>query len=273
MISLGVSGALGRMGSRVIDLALQSRTFRIGAVFEKPSSPLLGRPLSLTGRSEGRNKLILRVADKQAFRKLDVVIDFTEPKSTLALVQLASESKCGMVIGTTGLESAHLKKISNASKNIPILLSPNMSLGANLLFELARSAAKALDDLYDIEIIEAHHRHKKDAPSGTAKRLAEVIAKTKGWKLDEVAVYGRRGGTAERRKKEIGIHVIRAGEIVGRHTALFTGPGESIEITHAAASRDAFAKGAILASRFVASKKRGLYTMGDVLNGVACHAG
>lgn len=258
MIRLGLNGALGRMGGAIMRLALASKDFRLAAAFEHPSRPEIGSPVG---------NLRLKAPSAAAFKDLGVVIDFTEPESTIATAKLAASCGCALVIGTTGLTSRQTKEISRAASKVPIVYAPNMSVGANLLFEVAAEIAFRLGPAYDIEIIEAHHRLKKDAPSGTAKRLAESIAAAKGWNLDKVSVYGRKGLTGPRKREEIGIHVIRAGDIVGDHTAIFSGPGESIEISHKAFSRDAFAQGALLAARFVAGKKKGLFDMRDVLHG------
>ena len=266
MIRLGVAGALGRMGKAIIRLASQNREFDLKAAMEREDHAALSQPLG--DHLEGANlerPLAVTSPEKTAFKTLDVVIDFTTPAATLKHVGLARMTKTAMVIGTTGFSPSQRKKIEAASKQIPILIAPNMSVGANLIFALASQAASLLSDDYDIEITEAHHRHKKDAPSGTAKRLAEIIARAKGWNLDKVAVYGRRGVTGKRPKRQIGIHVIRAGEIIGEHTAIFSGPGETIEIRHHAGSRDAFAEGALVAAQFIAKKRKGLFGMEDVL--------
>lgn len=266
MIRLGVTGALGRMGSSIIRLAADMKDFNLTGAFERKGHSDIGKPVSgLLGLSS-KNGTALAVLSAAAFKKADIVIDFSGPEATLAALELAREAGCGMVIGTTGLTEAQRAEVKTASNSIPVVFAPNMSLGANLVFELARIAAERLDESYDIEITEAHHRLKKDAPSGTARRLAEGIAEAKGWKLDAVAKYGREGLTGARPSKQIGIHVIRAGEIVGDHTAIFSGPGETIEITHRAHSRNAFAKGALLAARFAAGHKKGLFDMLDVLN-------
>ena len=192
-------------------------------------------------------------------------IDFTTPEATLNLISLAKKTKTPVVVGTTGFSKSDRRKIENASKTMPILVAPNMSVGANLIFALASQAASLLGEDYDVEITEAHHRHKKDAPSGTARRLAEVIALARGWNLDQVAVYGRHGITGKRPRRQIGIHVIRAGEIIGEHSVIFSGPGETVEIRHHAGSRDAFAEGALVAAQFLVKKRKGLYNMQHVL--------
>lgn len=252
-----MNGACGRMGSRILDLAANAHeNFTIKAAFEHEGHPALGRALG---------KIKISKLSSASLKGSDVLIDFSAPEGTRAALEAAVSAKAGIVIGTTGADRSLDEKIREASKKIAIVFSPNMSIGANFLFELSRLAAAKLKEGYDIEIIEQHHRLKKDAPSGTAKKIAEVIAKEKGWDLARVAKYGRQGITGERSKNEIGIHVVRAGDIVGEHTVIFSGPGETIEITHRAQSRDAFARGALVAALFVAGKKSGLYQMTDVL--------
>jgi len=262
-MKIGVSGALGRMGQAIIRLSAEMKGVELGGAYERASAREQGKPVgALLGIPAGI-KLSKVAAD--TLKGIDTLIDFTEPKATCEAVAACVKSGKKIVIGTTGFSPAELKAIKTASEKIAIVLSPNMSLGANLVFELAKNIAETLDDTYDIEIVEAHHRLKKDAPSGTARRLAEKIAEGKGWNLDEVAVYGRRGLTGPRPSKQIGIHVIRAGEIVGDHSASFSGSGEIVEIKHHASSRNAFAKGALLAAVFLESKTKGLYDMSDVL--------
>src|SRR3989338_8370608 len=266
MIRLAVNGALGRMGSRILNLAAQAHeAFKITAAFEAAGSDALGRDLGSTLGFGLPLKIKILKLSRAALKGSQVLIDFSAPEGTRLALEAALAAKAGVVIGTTGADAKLEAAIREASRKIPIVFSPNMSIGANFLFELARLSASKLKEGYDIEIIEQHHRLKKDAPSGTAKRLAEVIAKEKGWDLSRVAKYGREGFTGERSKDEIGIHVVRAGDIVGEHTVIFSGPGETIEITHRAQSRDAFARGALVAALFIAGKKSGLYKMTDVL--------
>lgn len=265
MIRIAVNGALGRMGSRILHLAYQSQDFKITAAFEHAESGLLGKDL---GNILGLNTLLkvkLTEISPAHLKGCDVLIDFSSPEGAEKCLEAALKAKTAIVIGTTGLDAKKEEKIKIVSKTIPILFSPNMSIGANFLFELSKLAALRLKEGYDIEIVEQHHRLKKDAPSGTAKKIAEVIAKEKGWELKKAARYGRVGQTGERPRNEIGIHVIRAGDIVGEHTVLFSGPGETIEITHRAQSRDAFARGALVAALFLSKKRNGLFQMADVL--------
>ena len=265
MVKIAVNGALGRMGTRILHLAFHSKDFKITAAFEHEKSAYIGKDLgSLLGLG---NSLKVNVATLSAglLKNSDVMIDFSSPLGVRASLQAAQAVKAGLVIGTTGIEAGGLSQIKKASKKIAVLFSPNMSVGANFLFEIARRAARKLKPGYDIEIIEAHHRLKKDAPSGTAKKIAEVIAQEKGWDLKKAARYGREGLTGERTSEELGIHVIRGGDIVGEHTVMFSGPGETIELKHTALSRDAFARGALVAALFLSKKKTGLYSMADVL--------
>lgn len=265
MTKIAVNGAMGRMGNRILNLAARSQDFKIVAAFEHPGHPSLGKDLgALLGLGQDL-KVRLSQCSAKNLKGCDVLIDFSNLEGARSALRAAQTAQAALVIGTTGLDAQAEKAIDEASKAIAILCSPNMSIGANFLFELARLAAQRLREGYDIEIIEAHHRLKKDAPSGTAKRLAEVIAKEKGWDLKKAAKYGRQGLTGERSKDEIGIHVVRAGDIVGDHRVLFSGPGETVELSHHAQSRDAFARGALVAALFVSKKKTGLFNMFDVL--------
>lgn len=270
MIKVVVSGAAGRMGSRVAYLVLQDEGMKLAGAIESPGHPSDGCDIGqlVGGKAWGKVKAVPLMSDEhlgEMLDKADILIEFTNPEVTLGHLEICSDKGKGMVIGTTGFSDEELAKIKETSSSIPILVSPNMSLGVNLLFDIVGKVAKALGEEYDIEIIEAHHHHKKDAPSGTAKRLSEVIAASLGRELKDVAVYGRQGMIGERDKKEIGFSVIRAGDIVGDHTVLFGTEGERIELTHRAHSRDTFARGAIRAARFVAQASAGLYSMGDIL--------
>lgn len=240
------------MGSRIAALALSESRFDIVGAIELPGRPIIGRNLGQVIHSETAKSNSVKVTDDvaAALQAGDVLIEFTRPEPTLDHVALARELKKPVVIGTTGFTDDQHRQIVEAAKEIPIVLSPNMSVGVNLLFELVRTASERLGLAYDVEVIEAHHRAKEDRPSGTAKRLAEVAAE------------GRRQ-PAER----IPIHSIRAGDIVGDHTVVFAGPSERVELTHRAHSRDAFAVGALRAARFLHGIRRaGLYDMRDVLN-------
>lgn len=264
MIKVIVAGACGRMGSRVCSLVLAEKDMELAGAVERQGHASLGKDMrELLGL--GRTGIILQENLKEVIDSGLVIIDFSAPESTLAHLRLAVEHKTAMVIGTTGFSQKQAAEIKDLAQNIPCLLSPNMSLGVNLLFKVAGDVARALGDEYDIEIVEAHHRRKKDAPSGTAKRLAEILSEARGQSLEDVAVYGRKGMTGERPKKAIGIHSVRGGDIVGDHKVIFAGEGERVELIHRAHSRDTFARGAILAARFVAGAPKGLYSMQDVL--------
>ena len=269
MVKVAVNGALGRMGMRILNLASRSKDFKIIQAFDLDTHSFLGKDIGiLLGFEKALGVEVENLHEKGTkFRRLlcDVLIDFSGPDGANWCVNAALASKKALVIGSTGLDQQAVEKIKTASTKIPILFSPNMSVGANFIFEIARLAAAKLKSGYDIEIIEAHHRSKKDAPSGTAKKIAEVIAKEKGWDLKKVARYGREGFTGERTSDELGIHVIRGGDIVGEHTVMFSGPGETVEFKHTALSRDAFARGALVAALFLSKKKNGLYNMLDVL--------
>ena len=235
------------MGSRIAALAGQDSVFSVAAALESRGHRLIGQPY---GPVIGRSELGVRVTDdaEAAFRSADAVIEFTTPEATLEHVRIARALKKPIVIGTTGLSDAQRAELDAAAKTIAIVFSPNMSAGVNVLFEIARTAAQRLGQAYDVEIIEAHHRHKKDAPSGTAKRLAETLASARGVNPGAIPV-----------------HAVRAGDIVGDHTVILAGPSERLELTHRAHSRDAFAQGALQAARFLVGRQPGLYDMSDVL--------
>lgn len=260
---IAVAGSSGRMGRALLEAIAQSADFRLKSALEVPGNPFLGRD---AGELVGTPCGVHISADPQsALPGCDVLVDFTRPEGTLSHLRLCRERGIRMVIGTTGFQPAQKALIEEASKTIPIVLAPNMSVGVNLTFKLAELAAKVLKEGYDVEIIEAHHRHKVDAPSGTALRLGEVIAAALGRDLAKDAVYGREGVSGERKSSTIGFATVRGGDIVGDHTALFAGTGERIEITHKAASRATFALGALRAARYLAGRNSGLYDMQDVL--------
>ena len=264
MIKIAVAGALGRMGRRITSLAVEHPDIELVGAFERKGCEDCGGDIgNLTGT--GETGVLLADNVEEAVAKADVVIDFTTVESTLSNLKTCSDLKKAMVIGTTGLNEEDRRVAHSLSAGIPCVLAPNMSVGVNLLFKILGDVARTLGDEYDVEIIEAHHRMKKDAPSGTALRFAQVIADALGRNLDNVGVYERKGMIGERKQKEIGLQTIRAGDIVGEHTILFGGIGERIEITHKASSRDTFAKGAIRAALWVKGKEPGLYDMLDVL--------
>jgi 4-hydroxy-tetrahydrodipicolinate reductase len=254
------------MGRRILALAHADSAFEIVGALEREGTDALGTDV---GSLIGGKRLGVRVESDvdSALKQARVLIDFTQPSASETHLRGALRQGVGVVIGTTGLSEKTRQAVRRASRRIPILQSPNMSAGVNLLFELVTGAAKVLGDDYDIEISETHHRMKKDAPSGTALELARLIAEIKGWDPKKAFLYGRRGETGERRKGTITIHALRGGEVVGDHTVSFLGNGEVLELTHRATSRDAFARGALLAAKFVAAKRSGLYNMRDVLRG------
>ncbi len=264
MINVTVAGVAGRMGSRIASLCIEHPDINLVGAFERKGHDKIGEDIGLL---IGKGNLGIPIVDdiRTVIDNTDVIIDFTTVGSTLNNIRIASESKKAMVIGTTGFSKEDLKEISALSESIPCVMAPNMSVGVNLLFKILEDIAKVLGDDYDVEIIEAHHRMKKDAPSGTALKMAEIIANTLGRNLEDVVVYARKGLIGQRDAKEIGIQTIRAGDIVGEHTVLFGGIGERIEITHRASSRDTFARGAIRAALWIYGKKPGLYNMLDVL--------
>jgi len=202
---------------------------------------------------------------KDIIEKGDVVIDFTVPEATYSNIKIVSEKGLAMVIGTTGITGDMLNDIESMAKKIRCVMAPNMSIGVNVMFKIVSELSQILGDEYDTEVIELHHRFKKDAPSGTAIRLAQIIAKNRGLNLDEIGIYGRKGVIGERKRNEIGLHAIRAGDITGEHTVIFGGIGERIEITHKAHSRDNFARGAVKAAMWIVNQPPGLYDMQDVL--------
>ncbi|MBF0342358.1 MAG: 4-hydroxy-tetrahydrodipicolinate reductase [Magnetococcales bacterium] len=259
-----VVGAGGRMGRMLVQAIHARQDTRLVAASEHSDSPFVGQD---AGELAGVGALGVEISGDAAslFRPGRVVIDFTLPGATLAHLELAKKSGSPMVIGTTGLDAAGREAIRQAAQLIPIVFAPNFSVGVNLMFRLAAEAAKALGESVDIEIIEAHHRHKVDAPSGTALGLGESIAKALDRNLQDVAVYGREGHTGARERQTIGFATVRGGDIVGDHTALFAGDGERLEITHRASSRMTFAQGAVRAAVWVSGKKAGLYDMGDIL--------
>lgn len=267
MINLIVTGCCGRMGRRLISLASESEEFTVVGATERENHPVLNKDI---GNVCGIGKLNVSITDNLAevIEKGDVIVDFTTSLSTINNVKQAKQTHKPIVIGTTGLTDEEMEIIKTASSSIPILLSPNMSIGVNVVFNIVGNVARDLGQDYDIEIIEAHHNQKKDAPSGTAKRLADEILQAKGKGRNYRLIYGREGSVGKRPKGEIGIHAIRAGDIIGDHTVIFAGENERIEITHRAHSRDVFARGALRACKFIIGKSPKLYNMQDVLEGI-----
>ncbi|HKY01846.1 MAG TPA: 4-hydroxy-tetrahydrodipicolinate reductase [Burkholderiales bacterium] len=262
-MKLIIAGAAGRMGKSLIEATLSSRDMSLGAALEMPGNSALGRD---AGEGLGSSTGISITSDIHAAVSAgDCLIDFTRPDGTLAhLAQCVALAKAA-VIGTTGFSAEQKALIAEAADEIPVVFAPNMAVGVNVTFKLAEVAAKILGEGYDVEIIEAHHRHKADAPSGTALRLGEVVANALGRDLNAVELHGREGITGERDPKAIAFHAIRGGDIVGEHTVLFAGEGERVEVTVRSSSRMTYAVGALRAARFLAGKKKGLYDMWDVL--------
>jgi 4-hydroxy-tetrahydrodipicolinate reductase len=261
-VKLAVAGASGRMGRMLIETALASDGITIAAALDRADSPDIGRDC---GEALGRVTGVRVTSDLAALRGCGVLIDFTRPEGTLAHLRACVDAGVKLVIGTTGFDDAGRAAIRAAAEKTAIVFSPNMSVGVNATFKLLEMAAKILSSGYDIEIIEAHHRHKVDAPSGTALKMGEVIADALGQELDDIAVYAREGHTGERKPGTIGFAAVRGGDIIGDHTVMFAGIGERIEITHRSASRLTYAHGAMRAARFVAQRAHGLFDMYAVL--------
>lgn len=266
MIKAVVTGAAGRMGSRIINVLSTSEGVRLSGAVERKGHPLVGQDSCGPAGLAAGGVLTVISDDLAAALKIgDVLIDFTMPEASLSHIKTCAEMGKPLVVGSTGFSAQQLSEISTYAQKVPCVLSPNMSIGVNLCFKILAEVAKTIGEDYDMEIVEAHHRMKKDAPSGTAMKMAQVIAQAVNRNLDEVGVYSRKGMIGERSRKEIGIQTLRAGDIVGEHTVLFAGKGERIEITHRAHSRDTFAAGAVRAAKWVVGKKPGLYDMQDVL--------
>ncbi|MBI1173816.1 MAG: 4-hydroxy-tetrahydrodipicolinate reductase [Sideroxydans sp.] len=262
-IKVVIAGCSGRMGKALLEGVLQADDLQLHAALEHASSALLGKDAGeLVGAPCG---VAITVDAAAALQGADVLIDFTRPEGTMFHLGLCREHGVNMVVGTTGLSAQQKAELGAAAQQIGIVFAPNMSVGVNLTFKLLETAARVLAQGYDIEIVEAHHRHKVDAPSGTALGMGEVIARTLGRDLEQCAVYGREGVTGERDPSTIGFATVRGGDIVGDHTVLFAGIGERIEITHKASSRATFALGALRAARFLQANAAGLYDMQDVL--------
>ena len=252
---VAIAGAGGRMGRTLVEAVLAQRDLSLAAALEVAGSPAIGQ-------SVGQTRI---GADLAAIAGADVLIDFTRPEGTLAHLAACVAHGTSIVIGTTGFDDAQKAHIAAGARRIPIAMSPNFAVGVNVVFRLAQTAAAALGDAYDVEIVEAHHRHKVDAPSGTALKLGELIAGALGRDLGKVATHGRQGDTGERPAKAIGFHAIRGGDIVGEHTVIFAGPGERVEIAVRSHSRHTYAAGALRAAGWLQGRAAGLYDMFDVL--------
>ena len=264
MIKAVVAGASGRMGKRLVALLRESGDFQVVGATERKDHPNLGRDAGEVAGVGPIGVTIMNAIDK-ALPGAQVLLDFTSPVAAMGDLEATGQAGVAAVVGTTGLSPSDLARVRELSKKIPIMQSPNMSVGVNVLYGVLAQVAKSLGDGYDIEVIEAHHHFKKDSPSGTADKMAQVLAEALGRDLRKVGVYGRHGIVGERTREEIGVHAIRAGDIVGEHTILFGGMGERIEITHRAHSRDNFAHGALRAARWIVGKPAGLYDMLTVL--------
>jgi 4-hydroxy-tetrahydrodipicolinate reductase len=263
-MDIGIVGCAGRMGRMLIGEVLATDGCRLAGAVERPGSDAVGRDAATLA---GRQPVGVTVADDPLplFASAQAVIDFTSPDATAEFAELAAQGKLVHVIGTTGLGPEHEAALQRAARHAPIVRAANMSLGVNLLAELVRRVAAALDDRFDVEIVEMHHRHKKDAPSGTALALGEAAAAGRGVALAEAAVRGRDGLTGERADGAIGFAALRGGDVVGEHTVVFAGPGERIELTHKAADRAIFARGAVRAAQWGFGRPPGIYGMRDVL--------
>lgn len=264
-MKLIVSGAAGRMGRAILECLYDTDGLELGAALEKKGHPALEKDAgALIGI--GSWGVPVSIFSKKTMDSGDVLIDFTYPEGTLQMVEAAETNAKSIVIGTTGFTPDQLKKIEAAAKKIPIVLSPNMSIGVNVMYKLIAEASVALGSAYDVEIMEIHHRLKKDAPSGTAIRMGEILAASRNTTLKQSGRFTRQGNIGIRPAGEIGIQSLRAGDVVGEHTVTFAGPGERIELIHRAHNRNNFARGALLAAQWLEHQSPGLYDMMDVLN-------
>jgi len=257
---IAIAGAGGRMGQALLGAVADHPQARLGAASEREGSALVGQ---VPGNGDGAVRVVADLAE--ALDDFDVLIDFTRPEATVTHAALCQAHGKRLVVGTTGLGAGQEADLRAAAERVPVVFAPNMSVGVNLTFKLVELAARVLGDSVDIEIVEAHHRHKVDAPSGTALRLGRIVADTLGRDLETDAIYGREGRTGARERRTIGFATVRAGDIVGEHTTLFAGDGERVEITHRASSRTTFASGAVRAAVWLNDQPPGLYDMQDVL--------
>ena len=264
MTRIAVTGAAGRMGKTLVQAIHEETGITLGAAFERADSSLIGVDV---GELAGIGNIGVKLSSDLSaeLERFDTLIDFSIPDATLSAVTSCAEAGKRLVIGTTGFDDAGLAIIRTAAELTPLMMAPNMSVGVNLCFRLIEMAAAVLGDDVDVEIIEAHHRHKIDAPSGTAVRMGEILSRVLDRELSEVAVFGREGIVGERDRRTIGFSSVRAGDIVGEHTVLFAGSGERIEVTHRASSRSNFAQGALRAAKFLENQPNGLFDMQDVL--------
>ncbi len=262
MILIAIHGAAGRMGRRLVALTAEDPQLKLVAAVDQPGGSLLGQD---AGTIAGTGPLGVALTDHLPASGVDVLIDFTNPAGARQALELATRAGIALVIGTTGLKQPDHAAIDAAGRSIPVLQAPNMSLGVNLLFALAAQAAKRLGDDFDIEIIEAHHRLKKDAPSGTALGIAQAICDATGKSMQNDLVHGRQGEDVPRQPGQIGMHALRLGDVVGDHTVSFAAPGERLELIHRATNRDVFVRGALHAAKWLKGKPAGRYSMANVL--------
>jgi len=262
-LRIAVAGASGRMGRMLIEATLKDGEVVLGAAFDRPGSVAVGKSAGdLVGLA---SEVVVLDNAEAALKQADCLIDFTRPEGTLEHLALCRKLGVAMIIGTTGFDDAGKAAIREAAQDVPVVFAPNMAVGVNVVFKLLDLAARILNEGYDIEIVEAHHKHKIDAPSGTALRMGEVVANALGRDLKDCAIYGREGVTGERDPSTIGFATVRGGDIVGDHNVMFCGIGERVEIAHKAGSRMPYALGSLRAARFLAGKKSGLFDMQDVL--------
>ncbi len=264
LLKAGVVGVEGKMGSTILSLLINSNEFEVVGATELSGSPAIGKDIgALTASAEQGTKVKEKIED--AFKDADGIIDFSSPASTLQTAEYAAKNCKALVIGTTGFSDKQKKSLLKLAQNFPCVFSPNMSVGVNVMFEMSKKLTELRGNDFDIEILESHHRNKKDSPSGTALKIAEVVSQSLNKNLSDIAVYSRHGNIGKRKKGEIGIQTLRGGDVVGEHSLIFYGDGERIEFTHKASSRDTFARGAIRALKWVSDRPAGLYSMKDVL--------
>ena len=256
MIKIGIAGVSGKMGSTIASLCVKENDLKITLLTEKNGHNSIGKELHNCKITDNL---------KDNVNNVDVFIDFTTPSSTLTSLKIIKEAKKSIVIGTTGFNNDELKEIKDASKVIPVVLSSNYSIGVNVMIRILKEAVKIMKDDYDIDIVESHHRMKKDAPSGTAMTLAKTIIEQKNIDFEKNVIFGRQGRDNERPRDQLGIFAVRGGGVIGEHTVIMASMGDKIEIKHTAFSRETFAAGAIKAAKFIINQKPGLYSMNDVL--------
>lgn len=263
MVRIAITGVCGKVGAAILRLALEDKEVEITGVLEAKGHPLSGKELSLIAGRPCGNLVVEDDPERVIGGGAEVVIDFTSPGATMAHYRIAKKADKGIVIGTTGFSGQALEEITKGT-GVRVVISPNMSVGMNLMFDAVEKLARRMKDDYDIEILEMHHRLKKDAPSGTALKLKEIV-ETSDPEREWIEVYGRQGLTGERKREEVAVLSLRGGDVVGEHTVVFAGAGERVEVTHRAYSRENFAKGAIVAAKWLAEREHGVYSMKQVL--------